>query len=308
MGKRSGFSRIPKDKYASTLACVIPLLPHLAPGTVFAEPCAGNGALIDLLVDAGHRCVWATDTAPERADIGTLPGIGVRNIAAKVVITNPPWTRSAMHPIIDALSAMLPCWFLFDADWAHTRQSADLILRCSRIIPVGRIKWIPDSEHVGKDNCCWHEFLPGHTAGPHFLPRGAIPSHALMGPEERRRAAIVPEPVTGLPLFAATKGKDHGSKKKTRRVQLVPEADAMVERQREVGEAAPDRGSLPDPESDGRDRHGASLQSMQQVQGRHAAGGVAGVHASASAMVAKLRSRLRPVVHPRITPGAIGEN
>lgn len=201
MGKRSNghFDRLPRDLYDTVPAAVPPLLPYLAPGTEFAEPCAGDGALIDLLTAAGHRCVWATDINPRREDIGmlnamTLPKIGARNVRAKVIITNPPWTRSILHPLIDRLSAVWPCWLLFDADWPHTQQSADLILRCSRIVPIGRLKWIPGTKHVGKDNSAWYEFLPGHTDGPHLLPRRAPMAnghHLLMGPDERRRAEIV---------------------------------------------------------------------------------------------------------------------
>jgi hypothetical protein len=192
VGKRSDFERIPKDLYVTPPDAVVPLLPYLAPETEFGEPCAGNGALVDILEREGHKCVWASDISPGRSDIGVLnalalPRLGLRNVHARVWVTNPPWKRSVLHPLIDGLSSMLPTWLLFDADWPHTRQSADLIGRCARIIPVGRIKWIPDSEHVGKDNCCWYEFLPGHTDGPHFMPR--VPK-ALMGPEERRRAAI----------------------------------------------------------------------------------------------------------------------
>lgn len=200
MGKRSTghFDRLPRDLYDTVPAAVPPLLPYLAPGTEFAEPCAGNGALIDLLIAAGHRCVWATDINPRREDIGTLnamtlPKIGARNVHAKVIITNPPWTRSVLHPLIDRLSAVWPCWFLFDADWVHTRQSVDLFPRCSRIVPIGRLKWIPGTKHVGKDNSCWYEFLPGHTEGPHLFPRAPAMNgrHLLMGPDERRRTEIV---------------------------------------------------------------------------------------------------------------------
>lgn len=211
MGKRSNFERLPRDLYDTVPQAVPPLLPFLSPGTEFAEPCAGNGALIDLLTAAGHSCVWATDISPRREDIGTLnamtlPRLGARNVRAKVVITNPPWTRSILHPLIDRLSAVWPCWFLFDADWPHTRQSSDLLARCSRIVPIGRLKWMPGSKHVGKDNSCWYEFLPGHTEGPHLLPRAPAMDHhhLLMGTEERRRAEIkargeVAEPG---PLFA----------------------------------------------------------------------------------------------------------
>lgn len=313
MGKRSDLPRIPKDKYASTYACVVPLLPHLEPGTVFAEPCAGNGALIDLLADAGHVCAWATDIAPEREDIGTLnalalPQIGARNIPVQKVITNPPWTRSILHPLIDALSHMLPCWFLFDADWPHTRQSAELIMRCSRIIPIGRIKWIPDSEHVGKDNCCWYEFLPGHTAGPLFTPRGAIPAHAMMGPDERRRAQLKAQGKVAPPgpLFFPRESHDG---KEARPVPVVQPDDGQVHTEpagATIADAS-DVGSLPDSEIVERVAGGEMLPAVQSHQRQHAGGGVGGVSGSVSGLLAKLRSGLRPVVHPRIEPGDLAD-
>ena len=44
------------------------------------------------------------------------------------------------------------CWLLFDANWAHTRQSRDLIQHCCRILPIGRVRWIPGSPYTGKDD------------------------------------------------------------------------------------------------------------------------------------------------------------
>lgn len=173
MGKRSDFPRVEKDKYSTPRPAVFPLLPYLPTRTLFAEPCAGAGALIDILEGGGHVCTWASDDAPERDDVVRESALDLDwdHIDAEMVITNPPWTRSLMHPIIDRLSARMECWFLFDADWAHTKQSSELIKRCSRIVSVGRVKWMPDSSHVGKDNCCWYEFLPGHTQGPRFIGR-----------------------------------------------------------------------------------------------------------------------------------------
>ena len=48
MGKRSNFVRFDRDYYTTPVEGVIPLLPHII-GKIqrFAEPCAGNGALID---------------------------------------------------------------------------------------------------------------------------------------------------------------------------------------------------------------------------------------------------------------------
>lgn len=50
MGKRSNFPRIDKDFYSTIDPRAIPpLLAHLGEGVRYAEPCAGAGALIDLL-------------------------------------------------------------------------------------------------------------------------------------------------------------------------------------------------------------------------------------------------------------------
>lgn len=169
MSKRSKFEPRAKDFWPTPQKAAAPLLPYLPPRTVFAEPCAGNGALIDLLEAAGHQCIWATDTSPMRPDVAFADAMDLRNIGADMFITNPPWRREVLHPMIRHLSSMLPTWLLFDADWGFTKQSAGLIQRCSRIVPIGRVKWIPDSKFSGMDSCAWYEFLPGHQSGPRLL-------------------------------------------------------------------------------------------------------------------------------------------
>lgn len=318
MSKRSAgkFERRPRDLYDTPRAAVAPLLPYLSAGTEFAEPCAGRGWLIDALVDQGHHCVWATDLSPGREDIGrmnalALAHIGRRNVRAQVVITNLPWTRRMMHPLIDSLSAVWPCWFLFDSDWAYTAQSSEtgLINRCSRIVPIGRVKWMPGTKNVGFDNACWYEFLPGHTEGPHLLPWRRVSKHLrMMGPEERRHAEIVASGHVADPgpLFEALEGNPHAEKTA---VPLVP-SDNREAPEGQIGSAsqiAADAGSLSDPGIAGRPRNGAVVPPVQHGQGEHGCGPVGRVSASASEMVARLRSRLRPMVLPRLSPGAFDE-
>lgn len=158
MGKRSTFERRKNDAYDTPQGAVFPLLHHLPPHSRFIEPCAGNGQLIDHLQRAGHRCVGAFDTEPRRADIKANDARGIANVSADFFITNPPWTRELLHPIIVNLSRQLPTWLLFDADWAHTRQAAPYLPLLWKIVSVGRVKWIPDSPFTGKDNCCWYLF------------------------------------------------------------------------------------------------------------------------------------------------------
>jgi hypothetical protein len=166
MGKRSNFERVPRDFYPTPAEAVVPLLRHLLPGTVFLEPCAGNGTLIDHLQRAGHRCTYGVDIAPQWPIVreGDATTFKYNMGGATCFITNPPRDRKVLHPLIVNLSDQAPAWLLFDADWSHTRQAAPYMPRLRRIVSVGRVKWIPDSPFTGKDNCAWHLFdKPGNA-------------------------------------------------------------------------------------------------------------------------------------------------
>jgi hypothetical protein len=157
MGKRSDFARVPRDFYPTPEAAVRPLLAHLAPGTRFVEPCAGDGALVDSLTAAGHVCVMESDIEPQRSML-QADALTLRYVSLDCIITNPPWDRKVLHPLIVHLSDQAPTWLLFDADWVHTRQAVPFLARLRRIVSVGRVRWIPDSKMTGKDNCAWHLF------------------------------------------------------------------------------------------------------------------------------------------------------
>jgi hypothetical protein len=162
MGKRSDFARRERDCYDTPLEAVLPLLPHLKYGTMFVEPCAGAGALIQHLEANGMSCQRAFDVEPrgpwiERQDV-LEEGFEPCSAAADMVITNPPWQRATLHEMIRRFSRLQPAWLLFDADWVHTRQAAPYLPWLRRIVSIGRVKWIADSPYTGKDNCAWHLF------------------------------------------------------------------------------------------------------------------------------------------------------
>lgn len=173
MGKRSSFARRERDFYPTPAEAVTPLLPHLAPGSRFVEPCAGDGALIDHLKGAGHICLHASDIEPRRADIIEADALNGPWSGWELFITNPPWDRKVLHPLIVHLSDCAPTWLLFDADWKHTRQAAPYLPRLRKIVSVGRVKWIPDSPFTGKDNCAWHLFTAESDAPAQFFGRAA---------------------------------------------------------------------------------------------------------------------------------------
>ena len=173
MGKRSDFERIERDFYPTPAEAVPPLLSHLTPGTRFIEPCAGDGALIGHLTAAGHVCTFASDIEPRAASIRKIDALTLTG-GSDCFITNPPWDRKVLHPLIVHLSDQAPTWLLFDADWIHTRQAVPFLPRLRRIVSVGRVKWIPDSKMTGKDNCAWHLFdRPSSNDAAMFYGRAA---------------------------------------------------------------------------------------------------------------------------------------
>lgn len=168
MGKRSSFERHPQDFYVTPKAAVMPLLPHLeglSGGEFvenFYEPCAGDGSLVRHLNSEGLICTGMSDLNPRDPRITVHDALTLTENDlgdAQAIITNPPWSRDVLHPLITRLSELRPTWLLIDADWVHTKQALQYLPRLRTIVSVGRVKWIPGSKMVGKDNCAWHEFV-----------------------------------------------------------------------------------------------------------------------------------------------------
>ena len=158
MGKRSEFQRRARDFYPTPEEALLPLLPYLENYFTFIEPCAGNGQLTMFLMKYKDcYCLLQSDIEPQESNVKTK---NVFDLEEKpdYYITNPPWDRKILHPLIEHLSNLAPTWLLFDADWIHTKQSQPYQSRLKKIVSVGRVKWIPDSKMTGKDNCSWYLF------------------------------------------------------------------------------------------------------------------------------------------------------
>jgi hypothetical protein len=96
-------------------------------------PNRGYGDLARYLESHGLRCVY-------RGDIRTCQDalkVDAYN-DADVIITNPPYSRELMHPLILHFQHIAPTWLLIDADWAHTKQALPLLPACSHIVGAGR--------------------------------------------------------------------------------------------------------------------------------------------------------------------------
>ncbi|QDH50457.1 SAM-dependent methyl transferase [Caulobacter phage KcrB] len=159
MGRRSNFERKPRDYYRTwDERAYAPLLRHLAPHTLFCEPCAGDYTLAARLEAAGHGCTAAWDIEPQdpRVDKQDATTRLIGNIHC--FITNPPWDRKVLHPLIEHLSNQAPTWLLFDAAWAQTKQARPYLPRLRKIVAVGRLRWEEGTSMDAKDDCAWYLF------------------------------------------------------------------------------------------------------------------------------------------------------
>jgi len=169
------FAPVARDFFPTPAEGVTALLPHLDPGTRFVEPFAGNGALVSHLEAAGHTCVAAYDIVPQAPGISRLDALDITQAdiaGAKFAISNPPWTRSAMTPLLSRLLSLgIPCWMLIDAGWTHTARAFPLTRRVSAIVSVGRLRFIPGSPFSGTKDCAWHLLQPDHEGPASFYIR-----------------------------------------------------------------------------------------------------------------------------------------
>ena len=172
MSKRSNFKKIEKDAYQTIDGrSVTPLLPHIEGVRAYAEPCAADGFLIEHFEQQAPwmECTYSNDIDwfdGEDAIVGTQ--LEAARERYSHIITNPPWTRKVMHPMLWRFMSIAPTWCLFDADWAHTKQARELIKHCVKIVSLGRLRWIPDTTMSGKDNCAFYLFDKDHDYGPRF--------------------------------------------------------------------------------------------------------------------------------------------
>lgn len=154
MGKRSSFKRRAQDFYETPPGYI----PPVPAGSRFCEPCCGDGALVESLCYAGLRCVMAYDISPGIWSFGQADALGTSALnGADYIITNPPWTRAILHPMIEHFRKLRPTWLLFDADWMHTKQATPLLPYCHQIVSVGRVSWMQNGTS-GKENSAWYRF------------------------------------------------------------------------------------------------------------------------------------------------------
>jgi hypothetical protein len=78
-----------------------------------------------------------------------------------LLVTNPPFSRDVLLPMIDHFITLKPTWLLLPADYMHNKYFSPYVAKCSKVVSVGRLKWFKDSKHTSTDNFCWYFWQKG---------------------------------------------------------------------------------------------------------------------------------------------------
>lgn len=170
MGKRSNFPKKDKDFYGTVDKKVLKdsFLGYIK-GKTYAEPCYGHGDLEGLLLPYAQlrfKCdIRATNVACKVQDALATTKEQVKD--CDIIITNPPFSRDVLLPMIDHFISLKPTWLLLPADYMHNQYFKPYMEKCSRVVSIGRICWFPTDEGkrvASTDNFCWYFWQKGATS------------------------------------------------------------------------------------------------------------------------------------------------
>ena len=176
MAKRSDFERIERDYYRTfDPKAGVALKPFVDENLKYIEPFAGAGDLVDQLTYV--NCLIKTDIEPQADDIAQRDAFSYNreellDYGVEAVITNPPWGRPILHKTIEHFAPIVPTWLLLDANWIWTKQAKPYIDKyLTDIVTIGRLKWIPNTNMSGKDDCAWMRFSHDKKEPTRFFGR-----------------------------------------------------------------------------------------------------------------------------------------
>lgn len=160
MGKRSNFKKIEKDFYPSIDPRIGEALAPYVRGCRYAEPCYGSGDLESQLMDAA-MCFWRSDireNSGERMDALKLSEEHVTY--CDYIITNPPFSRGVLLPMIRHFTSLRPTWLLLPGDMIYNKYMREFTLELQMVVPVGRLYWFMENGKYtrGTDNYAWFLF------------------------------------------------------------------------------------------------------------------------------------------------------
>jgi len=164
MSKTTNYEKRPRDFYPTPEKAVLPLKGHLPVGFTYCEPCAGNGVLVSHLETHFNAfCFAPLDIEPQetwitKADTTILSSETVEY--CDYIITNPPFTWSVLKPMLDSWIPLRPTILLLPSDFMHNIRFGPYLKHCTKIISIGRVKWIEESKTSGVENYSWYFFVP----------------------------------------------------------------------------------------------------------------------------------------------------
>lgn len=118
-------------------------------GKEYWEPCAGDGSL-DYLIEKASAlntyCVQASDIEPQDGTITPLDALEITkemfsNSGADCFITNPPFSKKLLFPLLDHLPNIAPTWLLLRASTLHNKRMKKYWKNCSQVVSIGRLGW-----------------------------------------------------------------------------------------------------------------------------------------------------------------------
>lgn len=116
------------------------------------------------MTDLGYQFKFAADIEMygmfDVRDVFTLEKEDLEH--CDLIITNPPWSRPVLHPMIEKFMSLgKETYLLFDSDWMFTKQATPYIDKwLTDVISVGRMNWIAGTKVKSLDNCSWYRFMP----------------------------------------------------------------------------------------------------------------------------------------------------
>lgn len=164
---RSNFNKVPSDQYFSYDPRIGESLKPYLPKQefTFIEPFAGKGHLIDQIQYYCPHAKLISAFDIENSSTKIIK-IDIRNAKINSVpdyfISNPPFSRSFMKLTKEQIikfRKIAPTWMLLPFATACNKGFAEQMEYCTKIVPVGRIRWIPNSEHDETKDIAWFKFV-----------------------------------------------------------------------------------------------------------------------------------------------------
>lgn len=175
MTKTQGqFEKRPRDFYKTPAKVVLSLKDFLPSAFTFAEPCAGDGALVVHLEKLGGVCLLPLDIEPQadwvtEGDANNLTGEAVE--WCNYIITNPPFSWNVLKPLMEKWIDLQPTILLLPADFMHNLRFTPFLRSCEKIVSIGRVQWIEGSKGSGVENYCWYFFNGNNNKATEFYGR-----------------------------------------------------------------------------------------------------------------------------------------